>query len=127
MERASQEIWAKRVERWKDSGLSVAVYAREVGISPRSLMWWRWRLGAGVKKKRARGRRTTTTPASKTAMTLQSGSAATVSPLTFVEMTAGLGSDALEVVLLTSVRIRVRPDFDAPTLGRLLDVLEPRG
>jgi hypothetical protein len=46
--------------------------------------------------------------------------------LTFVEMTAPIATEALEVVLPTTVRIRVRPGFDDATLGRLLDVLERR-
>jgi hypothetical protein len=37
-----------------------------------------------------------------------------------------LRSDSLEVILSTSVRVCVRPDFDAATLTRLLDVLEGR-
>jgi hypothetical protein len=49
-----------------------------------------------------------------------------ITPLTFVEMPAGMEAEPLEVVLPSSVRIRVRPGFDSPTLGRLLDVLESR-
>jgi hypothetical protein len=49
-----------------------------------------------------------------------------ISPLTFVEMAAVIDAQPLEVVLPSSVRIRVRPGFDSPTLGRLLDVLESR-
>jgi hypothetical protein len=41
-------------------------------------------------------------------------------------MTAAVDVDRLEVVLPSGVRIRVRPGFDADTLGRLLDVLEAR-
>jgi hypothetical protein len=52
--------------------------------------------------------------------------ATAISPLTFVEMTAAPETDRLEVVLASSVRIRVRPGFDSATLGRLLDVLEAR-
>jgi hypothetical protein len=40
-------------------------------------------------------------------------------------MTA-IDTDRLEVVLASSVRIRVRPGFDSTTLGRLLEVLEPK-
>jgi hypothetical protein len=48
------------------------------------------------------------------------------SPMTFVEMTPPVSTDALEVILRTAVRVCVRPGFDDPTLGRLLDVLERR-
>ena len=45
MARPDRATWAKRVERWKDSGLSAAKFAAELGISPNSLSWWRWQLG----------------------------------------------------------------------------------
>ncbi len=46
MERVSRETWSKRVERWKDSGLTAAEYAAEAGINAHSLSWWKWRLGS---------------------------------------------------------------------------------
>jgi hypothetical protein len=124
MERASAETWAKRVERWKDSGLPARTFASEVGLNEHSLRWWHWRLGADARK-RARARPAAAAPAKSTAL-VKSKPTPPVSALTFVEMSAALGSDALEVVLTTSVRIRVRPEFDAATLTRLLDVLERR-
>jgi len=39
--RVSRDEWAKRVERWKDSGLTAKEFASEVGINPRSY-------GAGI-------------------------------------------------------------------------------
>ena len=44
MDRASRETWAKRVERWTDSGLTAKEYAAELGIKAHSLTWWKWRL-----------------------------------------------------------------------------------
>jgi hypothetical protein len=46
--------------------------------------------------------------------------------VTFVELSAVLDAEQLEVVLPSSVRVRVRPGFDSPTLAQLLDVLEAR-
>jgi len=47
MEQAStRAVWAKRVERWADSGLSKNDFATEIGVSPHSLSWWKWRLSA---------------------------------------------------------------------------------
>jgi len=43
-ERETPETWAKRVERWKDSGLTSEEYAAEVDINPRTLMYWAWKL-----------------------------------------------------------------------------------
>ena len=37
MERTTQETWAKRIERWKESGLTAGEFATEVGINIRSL------------------------------------------------------------------------------------------
>ena len=54
MERASQETWANRVERWKASGLTAAEFATELGISGHSLKWWKWRLSNGKKSVGAR-------------------------------------------------------------------------
>jgi hypothetical protein len=45
MERASREIWAKCVERWKDSGLTAKEFAAELDVSASSLTFWKWKLG----------------------------------------------------------------------------------
>jgi len=111
MERASSEEWAKRVERWRDSGLS----ATEVGLNAHSLRWWSWRLGGAQKssspKPRTRRARSTTP------------SAPTLAPMTFVEMTRKAPREPFEVVLASGAKIRVASDFDAAALARLLDVL----
>ena len=116
MDRTSREVWAKRVERWGDSGLTAKEYAAELGIKAHSLTWWKWRLssGATTQGRRSRTRRAPTTRAAAT-------------PLTFVEVTSAAAPEPFEVVLRSSVRIRVPSTFDGPTLARLLDVLEPRG
>lgn len=116
MGRESRETWSKRVERWKASGLSAAEFAAELGIKPSSLSWWKWQLsksvGARKSPRPARNKRAVATT--------------TVSPLTFVEMSAPLQGDPLEVVLRGGVRVRVPVNFDAAALGRLLDVLDAR-
>jgi hypothetical protein len=116
MDRTSREEWAKRVERWGDSGLTAKEYAAEIGIKAHTLSWWKWRLssGATAQGRVPRKRRATASPA-------------IAGPLTFVEMAAAVAHEPLEVVLPSSIRIRVPSTFDAPALGRLLDVLEHRG
>jgi hypothetical protein len=42
--RVAREEWAKRVERWRDSGLTTAEFAAELGINPHSLTYWAWTL-----------------------------------------------------------------------------------
>ena len=119
---AVRETWAKRVERWQDSGLSGKAFAAEIGINARSLSWWRWHLARGEIAPAPTPRRRRRSRAPDTAM----ARAATISPMTFVEMTAPVLTDGLEVILRTTVRVCVRPGFDDATLGRLLDVLERR-
>jgi hypothetical protein len=48
--RVGREEWAKRVQRWRDSGLTCAEFAAELGINPRTLTYWKW-----VLEKEARG------------------------------------------------------------------------
>jgi hypothetical protein len=112
MERADRETWAKRVERWKDSGLSAKEFAVELGVSPKSLAWWKWQLTKEDAPTRRRVRRARTKAA--------------ISPLTFVEMSASPTRESLEVVLASGARIRVPVDFDPAALGRLVDVLDKR-
>jgi transposase len=119
---AVRETWAKRVERWKASGLSVKEFAAEVGINARSLSWWRWHLAKGETAPVPIRRRRRRSAAPDAAM----AKAATISPMTFVEMIAPVSTDGLEIILPTTVRVCVRPGFDDATLGRLLDVLERR-
>lgn len=120
---AVREKWAKRVERLKDSGLSAKEFAAEMGINERSLAWWRWHLSKDDATPSAPPRRRRRSRTSSPTATLTKSP---VTPLTFVEMTAPLVNDALEVILPSAVRVCVRPGFDEATLGRLLDVLEHR-
>ena len=39
-----RDVWAKRVERWKDSGLTAKEFAGELGINPKSLQQWAYQL-----------------------------------------------------------------------------------
>ena len=50
--RVEREEWAKRVERWRDSGLTTAEFAGELGINPKTLTYWAWTL-----KREASGKR----------------------------------------------------------------------
>jgi len=45
MARESRAIWAARVARWHESGLDAATFARRERCHPRTLTYWRWRLG----------------------------------------------------------------------------------
>ncbi len=111
MAKADRETWAKRVERWKESGLSAAQFATEIGVSPKSLSWWRWRLTKGASEKVPR-RRKSSKPA--------------LSPMTFIEMSAPPSTNLLEILLPSGVRVRVPTGADVATLGGVLEILEKR-
>jgi|SRR5579883_212967 hypothetical protein len=119
--RSAREVWAERVTRLKESGLTARQFAAKTGLNAQSLRWWRWQLSSKSTSPPSTTRALVRRPATTVAK-----SPPRISPLTFVEMTAAVDVDRLEVVLPSGVRIRVRPGFDADTLGRLLDVLEAR-
>ena len=111
MGRSSRDEWAKRVERWVDSGLTATEFGAEAGINPRTLTFWKWRLG----RDRARAGRP------------RRGGGG------FVEVVAGGGGRlekeapaALEVVLRDGTVIRIPPHFDSNALKSLLGALEGR-
>jgi hypothetical protein len=109
MARASREIWIKRVERWRDSGLGAKEFAEQIGVDVDRLRHWKWRLANEVG--------TTNTKAAE-----PSSSA----PLAFVEVTppAPAREDAIiEVVAPSGFCIRVPVRFDADTLRRVLAVV----
>ena len=80
------------------SGLSLAAFSRETGITARRLAWWR--------------RRDTVEPAGK---------------IEFIPVEAArparAASDGVMEVVIGDVRIRVGPGFDADALRRLLAVV----
>jgi hypothetical protein len=121
MARADRATWAKRVERWKDSGLSAAEFAGELGISPNSLSWWKWQLAR---------QDAAPTPATPKKRAAKAGKAHRMSRprMKFVELPSVPAlSELLEVVLPSGVRVRVPVHFDAVALGRLLETLgQPR-
>jgi hypothetical protein len=120
MERTTREVWTKRIERWKESGLSAKEFASELGVQPRALTWWRWNLGTAAVPKGARRR------SGAKAIAIVKQPPTLMSPLSFVEMTSAVAPQALEVLLPSTLRVRVPIGFDTATLERLLDVLERR-
>jgi transposase-like protein len=107
VERASRETWVGRVAQWRESGATAAEFARRLGVSTSSLRWWGWKLGST-------GRR------GKSAKT------ASVSPLTFVEMTSAVRHEPIEIVLASGTRVLVPVDIEQRVLDRLFDAIERR-
>jgi hypothetical protein len=98
----AQERWRGHVAAWAASGLSCKGYAAKAGINPRTLTWWKSKLGADPP-----------------------------SPAGFVEVTQQLAVPVVEeagVIELAVGRtqIRVRGRVDTEALARVLDALEGR-
>jgi hypothetical protein len=116
--RASQakdlaEEWRKRVERWRESGLTAEQFAVETGINAGTLRFWSYRIA-----KEARGE--ALTPRRRK-------SPAAIGPAPFVEVRgAEVASTGFELELGNGRRLRVPTSFDAGALARLLGVLESK-
>ena len=104
-----REIWIERVRRLQDSDLTTAEFAAELGINPRTLMYWKWRL-----RKEARSTPTRATSTRRKA--------------TFVEVKADdlrptVTAEPIEVVINGHIVVRVREGFDGETLRRVVVAL----
>jgi transposase-like protein len=104
MTREGREVWAKRVERWRDSGLTLKEFAAEIGVNANTLAGWRWRLSSrdGVSPVASGLRAPTVTPA--------------VAPEV----------EPLEIVLRSGHCVRVPARFDEAALRRVVAALEAR-
>jgi len=111
MARTKREVWAKRIERWQDSGLTAREFADELGIVAATLKGWKWKLLREKKVKTAAAPLLRAVPEAE-----------------FIEVSAVPAPPAspFEVVLAAGTTVRVALDFDAAALKRLLDVLEAR-
>jgi transposase-like protein len=138
MARDAREVWAKRVERLADSGLTAKEYAAEIGVNANTLAGWRWRLRSGRgggepaagqawKEPVAAGvdREATESGADAPAAT-RAAARKTVTPMKFIELTtvASASKVLFEVVLRSGRTVRVPAGFDAGELLRLVGALE---
>jgi hypothetical protein len=120
--RVAREEWAKRVERWRDSGLKCAEFAAEVGINPRTLTYWKWVLG---KEARGEKRAWPSKKGCKRAQpTVATGASTSAVVSGFVEVQAVPRDGRFELDLGAGRCLRVPASFDAAELRRLLEVLE---
>lgn len=116
MARETRAAWARRVERWRRSGLTADRFAEQEGVNARTLAFWKWRL----KRDGA-------------AQVVTNFGSMAEKRVAFVEVIAPRAassgetrSTAIEVVLPTGYRVRVAGSFERSTLVELLDVLEAR-
>lgn len=117
MGRSTRELWAKRVERWKDSGLSTREFAAEMGINPNTLSHWKWKLdkatATAVKRK----------PAAFVEVVAERGELAECAIGTVTVAADDERFEPLEIVVRDELRIRVPARFDAEALRRLVAAL----
>jgi transposase-like protein len=112
--RTGRAEWQKRIERWRDSGLSAEQFAAELGINAGTLKYWKYRLGrhstdnvvAQPKARRSKA------PRASALVELHAATVVTSSPF------------VLE--LAQDRRLQIPSQFDASALERLLSLLEPR-
>lgn len=112
MKRESRELWKKRVERWKESGLSAGEYAAEIGVKEGTLRHWSWKFSAESRGVETLKRPTRNKKKSKSAS------------ISFVEVPTSESEAFFEVVLSSKLTIRVPMGFDDASLSRLISVLE---
>jgi len=114
--RTARAEWAKRVERWADSGLASKEFAAELGINPRSLVFWKWQL----KRDGQVG------PAIAREQTRKVARRRSVAKLPLVELRPSLLETRIELELGAGRRLKIPAGFDVESLRRLLSVLEAR-
>jgi transposase-like protein len=100
-----REVWAERVRRLQDSELTTAEFAAELGVNPRTLTYWKWRLR-------------------KEARTAPSQGMSPKRTATFVEVKrAPVAPEPIEVLIDGRTVVRVREGFDLETLRRVVVAL----
>jgi transposase len=106
-----RDEWRRRVQRWKDSGLTAKEFAAETGINAGTLQFWQYKLKRGARPtRRAR---------------LKRSSEAILSSLVEVRAPASAVVDQrFEIELGNGRRVRVAAGFEPATLKALLAVLE---
>jgi transposase len=121
MGRATRQEWAKRIERWQDSGLTAKEFAAEIDVPPTSLSYWKWKLRQDARAPGAGSAEDVITVLPKR----RRQSVATPRFLELVERPTDLDVAApmLEVVLCTGVVVRVPSQFDEATLRRVATLL----
>jgi hypothetical protein len=118
--RVDREEWAKRVERWRDSGLTTAEFAAELGINPRTLTYWAWML----KREASGGKRHRPAKARKqTAASAPAGNTTPRAVAAFVEV-QGRTPHARFELEVRGRRLHIPEGFDAQQLRSLLEILE---
>jgi hypothetical protein len=108
----NRDEWRRRVEGWKDSGLTAKEFAAETGINAGTLQFWKYKL-----KKREAAVRVRKSP--------KAMAATIVSSLIEVRSPTRIAAETrFEIELGNGRRLRVPAGFEPGALKALLAVLE---
>src|SRR5262245_17895954 len=129
MARDGHEVWAKRVERWRESGLTAKEFAAELGVNANTLAHWGWRLRQDMERPKRRRRGPVGAKAAGWVEVVAGD--ATRSAIETVHVASAPAAAPpkavwFEMVLGGGRVLRVPADFDDGALGRLLAVVEAR-
>jgi hypothetical protein len=130
MKRDGRDVWAKRVARWRDSGLSGRAFATEMGINAGTLSYWAWKLRKELGDNAAvalpiEGRQSAAGWVEITAPGGVAGNAPKLeTPGVAAPRREEIKTSSFELVLDARRTLRVPGDFDADALRRLLAVVE---
>jgi hypothetical protein len=117
MANTSRAEWAKRVEQWRDSGLSVKQFAAETGLKASTLTYWKWKLRTAASDPGS------TTSGEHHTVNHDIRALKSVAPK-FVEMESvrTAAPAPMELVIDGRLTLRVPIGFDDETLSRVLRV-----
>ena len=107
--RTSAEEWQKRIERWRDSGLTADQFAAETGINAGTLRFWGYKLNQA--KRETAG---IAAPPKKRRRAVRS----------FIEVRTTASDSSFDLELGNGRRLRVPSGFESEALERLLELLE---
>jgi|TARA_B100001971_G_C18242220_1_gene571670 hypothetical protein len=96
-----EQHWRKQLRLWRQSGLNQAAFCREHNLNRWRFSYWKKKLPAGSEGEIS-------------FVKLPAMSVSTTAP------------DSISVMLGENYRVEITSNFEAGTLGRLLDVLEHR-
>ncbi len=112
--RTGRDEWWKRIERWRDSGLSAEQFAAELGINAGTLKYWKYRLGKELTRSAAAEPKP------------RRGNAPSVSSFVEVHVAPMIAPSSFVLELEHGRRLQILSQFDGSSLERLLSLLERR-
>ncbi len=107
---ATRDVWAKRLERWRKSGLSAEDFAAREGIKSKQLGWWRWKLRSFSSEPAA--------PGLPQFLPVRVVAPVACPPVATAPVEIGLPNGRV---------VRVTAGFDAATLERVLEIASEGG